>query len=179
MRCYRPGDRDGDLTAFDNAIPEWPRPSHSGFWPVRDEELPFWERLLGEEVRLYGIDPSKPGQRLPAALPISASGKGRSKRRWPGCDSRATIQSGVEFSRRFGNVRLHQTEAECGGNAAATGAADSETIVIPIGRWSNQRMSGSLITSNFAHRGQFTYPPRSHVAFIDIETMVSLLAARC
>jgi hypothetical protein len=49
---YRPGDREGDLTAFYNAIPEWPKSKHPGFWPVRDEEIPFWEMLLGEPIKL-------------------------------------------------------------------------------------------------------------------------------
>ena len=59
---YRPGNRDGEKRAFLNAIAEWPKPSIPGFWPVSSvEEERAWEILLGEELRLYGIDPEKPG----------------------------------------------------------------------------------------------------------------------
>ncbi|MEA3410389.1 MAG: hypothetical protein U9R74_02495, partial [Pseudomonadota bacterium] len=63
---YRPGDRDGNLTAFHAAIPEWPKPrkpenARGGFWPVSDAQVPAWEALLGESLRRYGIDPGKPG----------------------------------------------------------------------------------------------------------------------
>ncbi|MCG8091584.1 MAG: hypothetical protein JAY62_17745 [Candidatus Thiodiazotropha endolucinida] len=65
---YRPGDRDGDLTAFYNAIPEWPKPrrpenGQGGFWPVSDAEVPAYEALLGEPLQCYGIDPNMPGAR--------------------------------------------------------------------------------------------------------------------
>lgn len=58
---YRPGDRKGDLTAFYRAIPEWPKPSRPGFWPVKDDQIPAYEALLGEPLKLYGIDPKQPG----------------------------------------------------------------------------------------------------------------------
>ena len=59
---YRPGNAEGDLTAFYNAIPEFPKPSMPGFWPVTsDEEESAWERLLSEPVHLYQYDTTKPG----------------------------------------------------------------------------------------------------------------------
>jgi len=58
---YGPGDANGDLTNFYAAIPEWPKPSLPGFWPVSDRELVAYDVLLGEPLRRYGIDPSLPG----------------------------------------------------------------------------------------------------------------------
>ncbi|QTA83835.1 SAM-dependent DNA methylase [Desulfonema limicola] len=58
---YRPGNRKGDLKAFYNAIPEWPKPSKPGFWPVSDAEIPAYEALLGEPLKLYGLDTDLPG----------------------------------------------------------------------------------------------------------------------
>lgn len=60
---YRPGDREGDLTRFYAAIPEWPKPSVPGFWPVADDAVAAYEALLGEPLQRYGIDPSLPGAR--------------------------------------------------------------------------------------------------------------------
>jgi hypothetical protein len=67
---YRPGDADGDLNAFRNAIPEWPKPRkprqddkgqwHPGFWPVADHQIPAYEALLGQPLKRHGIDPDKP-----------------------------------------------------------------------------------------------------------------------
>lgn len=68
---YRPGDKNGNLDKFYAAIPEWPKPKkpyldgdeiwHGGFWPVIDEDVLAWEFLLGEPIKLYGIDPKLPG----------------------------------------------------------------------------------------------------------------------
>jgi hypothetical protein len=63
---YRPGNAKGDLSAFHSAIPEWPKPrrpesGRCGFWPVSDAEVPAWETLLGEPLRRYGIEQTKPG----------------------------------------------------------------------------------------------------------------------
>ena len=58
---YRPGDADGDRSAFYKAIKEWPEPSIPGFWPVNPDDVPHWETLLGEPLQIYGIDRTKPG----------------------------------------------------------------------------------------------------------------------
>ena len=60
---YRPSDRQGDLTRFYAAIPEWPKPSVPGFWPIADDAVSAYEALLGEPLRRYGIDPNLPGAR--------------------------------------------------------------------------------------------------------------------
>ncbi|MBK1704771.1 hypothetical protein CKO40_09525 [Halochromatium glycolicum] len=65
---YRPGDRDGDLRAFHQAIPEWPKPrrpepGRGGFWPVSDAAVPAYEALIGEPLHRHGIDPDRPGAR--------------------------------------------------------------------------------------------------------------------
>lgn len=60
---YKPGNNSGDRSAFWAAIPEWPEPSVPGFWPVTDPEIPAYEALLGEPLKLYGIDPGLPGAR--------------------------------------------------------------------------------------------------------------------
>jgi hypothetical protein len=58
---YCPGNRGSDRAAFYSAIPEWPRPSRPGFWPVREEDIPAWEYLSGEPLKLYRVDPARPG----------------------------------------------------------------------------------------------------------------------
>ena len=60
---YRPGDREGDLTRFYAAIPEWPKPSVPGFWPVADDAVAAYEALLGEPFKRYGIGPNLAGAR--------------------------------------------------------------------------------------------------------------------
>ena len=60
---YRPGDQNGDLTAFHDKIAEWPEPSLPGFWPIDQEDQASWELLVGEELCLYGIDSNLPGAR--------------------------------------------------------------------------------------------------------------------
>ena len=70
---FRPGDENENLDAFNKAISEWPKPQkpienengwQPGFWPVADDELPVYEALLGESLKLYSIDPSEPGAKL-------------------------------------------------------------------------------------------------------------------
>jgi len=59
---YRPGNENGDRTAFYNAIDEWPKPSLPGFWPVSDEtDIDNWRILFGEEPGIHGLDPSTAG----------------------------------------------------------------------------------------------------------------------
>lgn len=67
---YRPGNEDGDLSAFFNAIPEWPKPQKPvqndncwkpGFWPVAEDEVAAYETLLGEPLIRYGVDCINPG----------------------------------------------------------------------------------------------------------------------
>ncbi len=78
---YRPGDTDGNLDAFLNAIAEWPKPSLPGFWPVADEEeLLAWEVLIGETPLTYGIDPSLPGAKTARRFICLAEAEGDVKR---------------------------------------------------------------------------------------------------
>ena len=126
---YRPGDRDGDLTAFYNAIPEWPRPSHPGFWPVRDEDIPVWETLLGEKVKLYGIDPSKPGAKTARRFAYFSVWEGPVEEALAWLRQQGNDPDTAEFARRFGTVRLQQKEPNARGDAAAASAADSAVSI--------------------------------------------------
>lgn len=114
---YRPGDENGDLTAFYNAIPEWPKPQkptktdsgwQPGFWPVADDEAAAYEALLGEPLKRYGIDTSRPGARTARQFGFFS--------RWEG-DVEGAIRwlkhNGLErnsqaFTRSFSDVRLEQ-----------------------------------------------------------------------
>ncbi|WP_312036028.1 DNA methyltransferase [Billgrantia desiderata] len=114
---YRPGDENGDLTAFYNAIPEWPKPQkpvrvesgwQPGFWPVDDEDVFAYEVLLGEKVKRYCIDTSRPGTRTARKFGFF--------NRWDG-DVEGAIQwlknnrldcDDKEFLQRFYDVRLGQ-----------------------------------------------------------------------
>jgi hypothetical protein len=107
---YRPGDRDGDLTAFDNAIPEWPTPTHPGFWPVRDSEIQLWGRLLGEKVRLCGIDRSKPGAKTARQFAYLGMWEGPVEEALAWLRQHGNDPDSAEFARRFGTVKLQQRE---------------------------------------------------------------------
>jgi hypothetical protein len=107
---YRPGDRDSDLTAFDSSIPEWPRPSHPGFWPVHDSEIPLWERLLGEKVRLYGIDRSKPGAKTARQFAHFGVWEGPVEEALAWLRQHKESPQAMEFARRFADLRLAQKD---------------------------------------------------------------------
>jgi hypothetical protein len=102
------GDPDRDLTAFQNAIDEWPKPSLPGFWPVPENERAVWPLLCEEEVELYGIDQSLPGARgaRDFAYFDVAEGPVRNAAQWllqngPSLDAR-------EYKERFSEVLLGQ-----------------------------------------------------------------------
>ena len=115
---YRPGDRDGDLTAFYNAIPEWPRPSHPGFWPVRDDEISLMgDDCSGKKSSSTASIQANQGRRPPVDSPILVCGKGQSRRHWPGCDSTGNDADTAEFARRFGLCgcsRRSRMQRRCG-----------------------------------------------------------------
>lgn len=110
LAVYRPGNRDSDLTAFASAIPEWPKPSHLGFWPVRDFEIPLWERLLGEKVRLYGIDRSTPGAKTARQFAYFGVWEGPVEEALAWLRQHSEDPDTREFARRFGTMRLQQGE---------------------------------------------------------------------
>jgi hypothetical protein len=105
---YRPGDRDGDLTAFYDAIPEWPKPSHPGFWPVDDDDIPWWERLLGEPIKLYQIDRSKPGAQTARQFAYFSVWEGPVEDALAWLRQHKETSEAMEFTRRFADVRLAQ-----------------------------------------------------------------------
>ncbi|WP_156826890.1 hypothetical protein [Kushneria aurantia] len=114
---YRPGDENGDLTAFYDAIPEWPKPQkpirtdsgwQPGFWLVADDEVAAYEALLGEPLKRYGIETSRPGARTARQFGFFS--------RWEG-DVEGAVRwlkhNGLErnaqaFTRSFSDVRLEQ-----------------------------------------------------------------------
>ena len=107
---YRPGNRDGDLASFYGDIHEWPRPSHPGFWPVRKEDIPFRERLLGEKVRLYGIDPSKPGAKTARRFAYFSVWEGPVEEALAWLRQYRNDLDMAAFARRFEAVHLQQRE---------------------------------------------------------------------
>lgn len=60
---FRPGGATGDRAAFYQAIAEWPRVTDTPFTLVNPGEVQYWERLLGESLRLYAADRQKTGCR--------------------------------------------------------------------------------------------------------------------
>ncbi len=115
---YRPGDEKGNLDAFYKAIPEFPKPSkpivnesgwQPGFWPVSEHEVAAYEILLGESLKLYCIDESKPGTKTARKFGFFS--------KWIGEVDEALIwlrdnllEFDVEhFSRRFPGVSLEQS----------------------------------------------------------------------
>jgi hypothetical protein len=110
---YRPGDSDGDLTAFYKAIPEWPKPrkpenGRGGFWPISDAEVPAYEVLLGEPLRRCGVDPSKAGVRTVRRFGYFVEWKGdvEGAVRWLVANENNRVAA--PFAERFAEVRLRQ-----------------------------------------------------------------------
>lgn len=60
---YRPGGTTGDRNAFYRAIAEWPRVTDSPFTLINPGEEQYWERLIGEPLRLYAADRQNTGCR--------------------------------------------------------------------------------------------------------------------
>lgn len=119
---YRPGDKDGSLDKFCAAIPEWPKPRkpfqdkngiwHPGFWPVAEHEIPAYEALLGEPLKLYAAETSMPGAKTARKFGFfnrwaSEVGKAIS---WLLANNIAVNSGG--FKRVFGNVQLSQIEPQ-------------------------------------------------------------------
>ena len=116
---YRPGDEHGNLDAFYKAIPEWPKPQkplktesgwQPGFWPVAEHEVPAYEALLGEPLKLYGVDPAKPGAKTARRFGFFSRWEGDVALAVSWLASRGSDRNSQEFSRRFGDVRLLQSE---------------------------------------------------------------------
>jgi hypothetical protein len=108
---YRPGDRKGDLSAFYKAIPEWPKPTRPGFWPVSDEEVPAYEMLLGEPLKRYGIDPNLPGAKTARKFGYFTQWEGPVEEavRW-------LVENGGEsgskaFNNKYSSVRITQNDS--------------------------------------------------------------------
>ena len=110
--AYRPGDRYGDLSAFYAAISEWPRPSHPGFWPIQETDIQAWEYLLGEPVKLYGIDPTKPGARTARRFAYFSSWDGPVEEAVTWLQQNGTEHRIAEFDRRFVTVKVEQQEPD-------------------------------------------------------------------
>jgi hypothetical protein len=114
---YRPGDEDGNLDAFNKAIPEWPKPQkpvktesgwQPGFWPVAEHEVAAYEALLGETLNLYGIDPEKPGAKTARRFGFFSRWGGDVALAISWLASRDSDRNSNEFSKRFGDVNLAQ-----------------------------------------------------------------------
>jgi hypothetical protein len=172
---YRPGDREGDRAAFYRTIPEWPHPSHPGFCPVQDEDIPVWEYLLGEPVKLYRIDPSRLGAKTARQFAYFSVWEG------PIEDALAWLRQHkqddwlTEFAERFATVRMVQQEPS---------KEEMRRLPMPITarhRYANREMiqsanERSLISSVIPTGTTHIYTAFS-VAFYDYETMISFFAS--
>lgn len=105
---YRPGDREGDLTRFYAAIPEWPKPSIPGFWPVADHVVSAYEALLGEPLRRYGIDPNLPGAKTARQFGYFTEWEGEVEAAIAWLLAHENRPDRTEFAAKFGDVRVKQ-----------------------------------------------------------------------
>ena len=167
---YRPGDRDSDLTAFHNAIPEWPKPrkpenGQGGFWPVSDAEVPAYEALLGEPLQRYGIDPNSPGACTARQFAWFTEWHGNveSAVRWLLAND--TQRNSEAFASKFGDINLRQGLPDTDG---------MRWLPVPYTarfRYANREMAQpanerSLIACTFPMGAQHLYTAFS-IAFID------------
>ena len=105
---YRPGDREGDLTRFYAAIPEWPKPSVPGFWPVADDAVPAYEALLGEPLQRYGIDPNLPGARTARLFGYFTEWQGEVDAAVAWLLAHENRPDRTEFAEKFKEVKIKQ-----------------------------------------------------------------------
>ncbi|MDM8550082.1 N-6 DNA methylase [Desulfobacterales bacterium HSG2] len=109
---YRPGDRKEDKTAFHNAIPEWPKPSKPGFWPVSDKDVPAYEALLGEPLKRYGIDPNLPGAKTARKFGYFSEWEGDVDKALEWLLENDFKLNTEEFFQEFGEVKLNQISTD-------------------------------------------------------------------
>jgi hypothetical protein len=107
---YRPGNQEGSRAAFYSAIPEWLRPGHPGFWPVHDDDIPAWEALLGEPLKLYRIDPSRPGATTARQFAYFSAWEGPVEEALTWLRQHRQSHRVGEFAARFATVRVAQQE---------------------------------------------------------------------
>ncbi|MFO1429767.1 MAG: hypothetical protein U1F76_06460 [Candidatus Competibacteraceae bacterium] len=106
---YRPGDTKGDLSKFYAAIPEWPKPSAPGFWPVSDHEVPAYEALLGESLKRYGIDCNLPGAKTARQFGYFDVWEGPVKEAVSWLLAHENQRDATEFAAKFESVKVQQT----------------------------------------------------------------------
>ena len=105
---YRPGDREGDLTRFYAAIPEWPKPSVPGFWPIADYAVPAYEALLGEPLHRYGIDRNLPGAKTARQFGYFTEWQGEVEAAVAWLLAHEDRPDRTEFAAKFGAVKVKQ-----------------------------------------------------------------------
>ena len=105
---YRSGDPNGDLTNFYAAIPEWPKPSLPGFWPVSDAEVAAYEVLLGEPLKRYGIDPALPGAKTSRQFGYFTQYEGEFATAIGWLMTHENRPDMTEFSAKFAEVKVMQ-----------------------------------------------------------------------
>ena len=152
---YRPGDRNGNLTNFYNAIPEWPKPRQpkngcGGFWPVNDAEVPAYEALLGETLRRFAVDSAKPGARTARQFGyfIEWEGDVDGAVRW--LLANEANRNSAHFVKRFMDVKLRQTapDSDAMRRLPAPFTARARLIVRDMCAPANERtLIGALVPS--------------------------------
>lgn len=105
---YRPGAANGDLSNFYAAIPEWPKPSLPGFWPVSDREAAAYEVLLGEPLRRYGIDTTLTGAHTARQFGYFTEYEGEVSDAIAWLLTHENRPDMTEFSAKFADVKLRQ-----------------------------------------------------------------------
>ena len=114
---YRPGDENGNLDAFCKAIPEWPKPQkpiktesgwQPGFWPVAAGDKFAYEALLGETLKLYGIDSNKPGAKTARKFGYFSRWEGAVEAALHWLKIHGSERNGQEFTTHFPGVQLEQ-----------------------------------------------------------------------
>ncbi|MCP4752414.1 MAG: class I SAM-dependent DNA methyltransferase [Proteobacteria bacterium] len=106
---YRPGDDEEEMDSFFHAIPEWPKPSIPGFYPIDDDDIPAWKTLLREEPILYGTDSKKHGATTARKFGYFSKMEGRIEDALFWLNENAGEEDSSEFKQEFGKLTIEQT----------------------------------------------------------------------
>jgi hypothetical protein len=106
---YRPGDRSGDLSCYDKAISEWPKPNLPGYWPISADDVELWQLLCGGKLNLYSVDQKLPGCRTGRVFACFSEINGDILGALSWLKKNKAQYESTDFKRIYGDVSVRQS----------------------------------------------------------------------